>query len=369
MIKSKFIIPVLALSIALATLATGCSSEAPPAPQPPQPPAPAAPAEAPGRPVQPAAPQQPQQPAPAAPAEAPAQPVQPATPQQPQQPAQPAAPQRLVEPKPVFLTATFPLTVLSEDGREIVFEEPPERIVAFDSAVVEMLFAMGEGHRVVATHDFVTYPPEAADIVRVGNAFDMDIESTVALEPDLVYVFFNRFNDDLERAGLKVLYIPTLSDDFTKVADNIRLWGRIVGNPNDAENVALEFEAKLEDIKEALASVGAGPSVFQDVGSYWTPGRGTLIQEVFDLLRLENIAADIEGYAQISPEVIVERDPNIIITSSPDAILAEPALAEVWAVRHEAFYTPSSDALSIPGPRFIDGVEELARWVYPGLFR
>ena len=334
MIKSKFVIPVLALSIALTTLATGCSSEAPSAPQPPQPPAPAAPAEAPTQPIQ-----------------------------------APAAPQRLTEPKPVFLTATFPLTVLSEDGREIVFEEPPERIVAFDSAVVEMLFAMGEGHRVIATHDFVTYPPEADDIVRVGNAFDMDIESTVALEPDLVYVFFDRFNEDLERAGLKVLYIPTLSDDFTKVADNIRLWGRIVGNPNDAENVALEFEAKLGNIEEALASVGAGPSVFQDVGSYWTPGRGTLIQEVFDLLRLENIAADIEGYAQISPEVIVERDPNIIITSSPDTILGEPALADVWAVRHEAFYTPSSDALSIPGPRFIDGVEELARWVYPGLFR
>lgn len=258
---------------------------------------------------------------------------------------------------------------MDNDGNEVVFEEPPKRIVAFDSAVVEMLFAMGEGHRVIATHDFVSYPPEADDITRVGNAFDMDIESTVALEPDLVYVFFDRFVEDLERAGLKVLYIPTLSDDFAKVADNIRMWGLIVGNPKDAEMVALEFEAKLGHIEEALVSVGAGPTVFQDAGSYWTPGSGTLMQEVFNLLRLENIAADIEGYAQISPEVIVERDPHIIITSSPDTLLGEPALAEVWAVKHEAFYTPSSDALSIPGPRFIDGVDELARWVYPGLFR
>ena len=158
----------------------------------------------------------------------------------------------------------FPLTVLSEDGKEIVFEEPPERIVAFDSAVVEMLFAMGEGHRVIATHDFVSYPPETADIARVGNAFDMDLESTVALEPDLVYIFFDRFNEDLYRTGLKVLYIPTLSDDFAKVADNIRMWGRIVGNPNEAEKVAQEFEAKLDYIEEALEPVGAGPTVFQN---------------------------------------------------------------------------------------------------------
>ena len=365
MIKSRFILPIVLLSVALAVLAAGCSSEEPSAPQAPQQPAQPAPAEAPAQQVQ--APAAPQQPIPAAPAQPPAQAVQPPAPQQPARPVQPAARPLPAEPTPI--PAVFPLTVLSEDGKEIVIEEPPERIVAFDSAVVEMLFAMGEGHRVIATHDFVSYPPETSDIARVGNAFDMDIESTVALEPDLVYIFFDRFNEDLERAGLKVLYIPTLSDDFAKVADNIRMWGRIVGNPNDAEKVALEFEAKLDYIEEALEPVGAGPTVFQDAGSYWTPGSGTLMQEVFDLLRLENIAADIEGYAQISPEVIVERDPNVIITSSPDTLLAEPALAEVWAVRNGAFYTPSSDALSIPGPRFIDGVDELARWVYPGLFR
>ncbi len=368
MTKFKSIASILTLTAVLTALAiAGCSSgEAPSAPLLPEQPAPAAPAiSAAPQNIQPTSPEQPVAAPPAAPALQPMEPPSP-SPSQVQTRERPA---RQIPAEPTPAPAVFPLTVQSEDGRDIVFDKPPERIVAFDSAVVEMLFAMGEGHRVVATHDFVSYPPEAADIARVGNAFDMNIEATVALEPDLVYIFFDRFNEDLERAGLKVLYIPTLSDDFTKVADNIRLWGRIVGNPIDAEKVALEFESKLDDIRQALAPVGAGPSVFQDVGSYWTPGQGTLMQEVFDLLRLENIAADIEGYAQISPEVIVERDPNVIITSSPDAIRAEPALAGVWAVRNEVFYTPTSDALSIPGPRFIDGAEELARWVYPGLFR
>ena len=367
MIRVKFVLPIVALAIGLAMAVAGCSGDAPGDPQPPQQPAPAAPAMAAAAPqsVQPSAPAQPAAPAPALAALAP-------VPLSNQTVSQPRMRERTPRPMPAEPTpipAVFPVTVQSGDGREIVFDEPPERIVAFDSSVVEILFAMGEGHRIIATHDFVSYPPETADIPRVGNAFDMDIESTVEIEPDLVYIFFDRFNEDLERAGLKVLYIPTLSDDFTKVSDNIRLWGRIVGNPNDAEKVALEFESKMDRINEVMEPIGAGPTVFQDVGSYWTPGRGTLIQEVFDLLRLENIAADIEGYAQISPEVIVEKDPNIIISSSPDAIMAEPALANVWAVRNKVFYTPSTDALSIPGPRFIDGVEELARWVYPGLFR
>ncbi len=367
MSKIKFFLSMAALSIALAMTVAGCSGDAPGEPQSPQRPEPAAPAVAASasQSVEPAAPAQPAAAAPAASAFAP---VSSSNQSVGQTPTRGRTPRPLpAEPTPI--PAVFPVTALSGDGREIVFDEPPERIVAFDSAVVEILFAMGEGHRIVGTHDFVSYPPEAADIARLGNAFDMDIESTVALEPDLVYIFFERFNEDLERTGLKVLYIPTLSDDFAKVADNVRLWGRIVGNPNAAEKVALEFESKLDRIKEVVEPVGAGPTVFQDVGSYWTPGRETLMQEVFDLLRLENIASDIEGYAQISPEVIVERDPNIIITSSPETIMAEAALADVWAVRHSAFYTPSTDALSIPGPRFIDGVEELARWVYPGLFR
>ena len=57
----------------------------------------------------------------------------------------------------------------------------------------------------------------------------------------------------------------------------------------------------MEAIEDVMEPFGQGLSVFQDVGGFWTPGRGTLVQEVFDLLKLENIASDIEGYAQISP--------------------------------------------------------------------
>ena len=271
-----------------------------------------------------------------------------------------------VEPTPI--PAVFPVTVLAGDEREIRFDSPPERIVAFDSAVVEILFAIGEGDRIVGTHQYVSYPPEAADIARVGDAFNMDIEATVVLEPDLVFVFFDRFVQDLERAGLKVLYIPTLSDDFEKIADSIRTWGDIVGNPDAAEAVASDFEARVAAIRETMEPVGAGPTVFQDVGGFWTPGQGTIMQEVFDLLKLENVAYDIEGYAQISPEVIVERDPTIIFTSDPAVFTDEPAFESVRAVRHGTLLTLSSDALSVQGPRFIAGVEEMARLVYPGVF-
>ena len=263
----------------------------------------------------------------------------------------------------------FPLTVRDSNGREVVIERPPERILAFDSAVVEILFAIGEGDRIVGTHDFVAHPPEADAIPRVGDAFNLNVEAVTALAPDLVYVFFDRFVPDLERAGLKVLYIETLDQDFVKVADTVRLWGQIVAAPAAAEAVAAEFEARVDAIRTTMAQVDAGPAVFYNTGGFWTPGQGTLIQEVFDLLRLENIAADVEGYAQISPEVVVAKNPAVIIAGDPASISGDPALQAVQAVKDGAVYSLTTDALSIASQRFVEGIEELASLIYPDLFQ
>ena len=269
---------------------------------------------------------------------------------------------------PTTEPALFPFVVTGSNGKETVFEEPPERIVAFDSAVVEILFAIGEGHRIVGTHDFVTFPPETADVARVGSAFDMNIEATVALDPDLVFVFSEGDVAALERADLRVLYLESLGSDFRRVSDNIRLWGRIVGNPGAADDAAGEFDNRVDAIEERMEAVEQGQRVFQDEGDLWTPGPDTLVGEVMTLLKLQNIAYDVSSYVQLSPEIVVERDPEIIIASYGDTISNIPAFKDVTAIKEKRVFVPPSDALSIAGPRFVEGVEALAKWVYPEVF-
>ena len=364
--RKRFFISAFALVVAL-TLAAGCGNSA----QPSQPaiPLPAQPAPISASPtgVQSAPASTPLPPAPAQPALA-AAPV----------PTASAAPEgtpvsrarRPVSSTPVAALppVLFPYTVTDGNGNEVTFDKPPERIVAFDSAAVETLFAIGEGQRLVGTHSFVSYPPEVDDVPRVGDAFNMNIEAILALEPDLVFIFFAASLADLERVGLKVLYLGSLNDDFSKVPDNIRMWGRITGNPAAAEAVGADFQARVQLIKDVMAPYSSGPSVFQDEGALWTPGPDTLMGQVFALLKLGNIAHDISGYAQLSPEAIVDRNPQIIIASYGDTISGTPAFKDLLAVRTNRIFVPLSEALSVAGPRFIDGIEELAEWVYPGLF-
>ena len=72
---------------------------------------------------------------------------------------------------------------------------------------------------------------------------------------------------------------------------------------------------RLAAIQEKAASVDQGPRVFHDTGDLWTPGPDTLVGEVYALLKAENIAHDITGYAQLSPQVLLDRDPEVIITA------------------------------------------------------
>ena len=124
--------------------------------------------------------------------------------------------------------AFSPITISDSLNREIQFTNPPERIIAFDSAAVEILFSIGEGKRIVGTHDFVSFPPETASIPKVGDAFNMNLESVIELNPDLVFVFSPTHIQNLEKAGLKVLYIESRQSGLREISKDILMWGEIV---------------------------------------------------------------------------------------------------------------------------------------------
>ncbi|MEE9198490.1 MAG: ABC transporter substrate-binding protein [Dehalococcoidia bacterium] len=268
-------------------------------------------------------------------------------------------------------SSPFPLTLTDSSGSQVTLDEPPERIVAIDSAAVEILFALGEGHRVIGTHDFVSYPPEADQIERVGSAFALDLERIAALEPDLIYIFFDAPLPDLQKLGVPVLYLKS-PDTLEEVAQQMRGWGEIVGKPGAALELVASFQGSIEAVKEKVAGVTEGPRVFHDEApGLWTTGSGSLADEVYTLLKAENTFSDISGYAQVSPEEVVARDPEVIISvhaEGPDSFRSTPAFQNISAVKSDRLFAIEGSLLSVPGPRLVQGVELVAKLLYPDLF-
>ena len=273
-------------------------------------------------------------------------------------------------PLPTATPAPFPLRITDSNGEEVAFQEPPQRIVSYDSPAVEVLFAMGEGHRIIGVHDFVSYPPEAADIDRVGSSFSINLEKIVELEPDLIYTFYGSSVPEFEGLGVKVLYLETPTD-LQGIADQIRMWGSIIDNVGGAEAAAQEFEAGVAAMAARIVSVEQGPRIFHDDSLFYTRGPETLLGKVYALLKAENIAHDISLYGQLSPEEIVARDPEVIITTFPDIpqeFMDNPAFQNVTAVKEGRVYAVNGDLVSVAGPRFVEAIEILAKLIHPDLF-
>ena len=273
-------------------------------------------------------------------------------------------------PTPSPTPSLFPLVITDSNGNDVTFDKPPERIIAYDSGIVEILFPIGEGARIAGTHDFVTYPPETADIPKVGSAFSINTEKIVELEPDLIYTFFPGSLPDLENLGIKVLY-QEQPNDVDEISERIRMWGRLTDNVAGAEKVAKDFEARVKALVDRLASLEEGPRVFHDLSSFFTAGHDTLVGRIYTLLKAQNIAHDISGFPQLSQEVIVERDPQVVIVTFPDTLQVykdNPALQNISAVRDGRVHAVEGDLISVAGPRTVDGIELLAKLLYPDVF-
>ena len=275
---------------------------------------------------------------------------------------------KLIETQQELYQVKYPIAIMSSDNEIVTFASPPKRIITFDSSSVEILFDIGESEKVVATHAFATHPKPVAYIPKVGDAFNLDLEAIIALEPDLVFVFYESNVEPLRNIGLKVLYIETLDHDFEKTTELMEMWGRITNNMPGAAKSIKTFNENIESIRQKVDSVTEGPRIFQDVGGLWTPGKNTLVNEVFNLLKTDNIAKEIDGYAQISPEIVVEKNPEIILTPNPQVFLDNQAYKNISAVKNRKVYSLKSNSLSVPGPRFPNGIREIAALIYPERF-
>ena len=284
---------------------------------------------------------------------------------------QAATPTPTTAPTPTTVPSIFPLSLTDGHGNGLTLVEAPERSVAIDSAAVEGLFLLGEGNRVVGTHDFVSFPPEADGVPRIGSAFSLDFERIAALEPDLVLIFFDQFVPELEGLGVQVLFLPS-PGDLDGVAQGIRTLGQIVDYPEEGEKLAKEFEDAVQAARQAVAGARKPLRVYYDASpGWWTAGRGSLPDEIFTLLGARNIFDDIDGFQQVSVEEIVARDPQVAISvfaEGPGLIRSEPALADIAAVRDDRLTLVDGDLLSITGPRLAQGIDEIGKALYPELF-
>ena len=271
--------------------------------------------------------------------------------------------------------AAFPVTVTDSNGKQITFQSSPEVIVALAPSFVEVLFAIGAGDALVAVDQNTDFPPEAASLTKVSG-FEPSLEGIAAMEPDLVIIFFDPggLEEALERLGIPVLFLKTPAS-IQGVFDQIELLGSATGHLDEAEGLIADMQASIDAITEQLADVQEGPSFFHELDpTLFTTCPGEFIHDMYETLKARNVATEPGLPCQLSEEFVIDADPEVIILAdefageSPDTVKARPGWESVSAIQNDRIHIVAPGIISRPGPRLVEGLETLARLLYPERF-
>lgn len=271
----------------------------------------------------------------------------------------------------------FPLTLVDDGGRSVQIGAPPRRIVAFAPSITEILFSIGAGSRVVATDSFSDFPAAAQKLPKLGGTVDANYERLVALDPDLVLTVSGQHVEKMEDLGLTVFVVQP--ETFEDVFAAIETIGRVTGAVEGAQRTVAAMRRRVAAVRRALAGLPdeRRPRVFYEVwyDPIFTVGPGAFIHDVIEEAGGRNVFRDAgTAWPSVGLEAVVARDPEVIITPFPESHEQLSAgkragWERVSAVRAGRIMLIDQNLISRPGPRLVDALEQIARYLHPDRVR
>ena len=276
-------------------------------------------------------------------------------------------------------------------GQRIELDKPAERIVCLLESALTGLYMLGAESRLVGISTNIyqesVFAYYAAMDERIrertlptpGNWDFVNIESVVALQPDLVIIRTAQEESiaALEEKGIPVfgVYIERFADIHREIA--------ALGELTDTEERAAELLAIAQEELDAVqrkTALGAGeakPRVYfmWDQGPLETAGRNSTVQDLLDLAGGTNVAGGSElEHLVVNLENVLVWNPELIVMWCNDRLDAED-IGELSGWRSLAAVR-NGRVRELPDPfscdfwtlKYIFTVDLVARWCHPDRF-
>ena len=260
------------------------------------------------------------------------------------------------------------LDVVDDLGNRVTLESPAMRIVSLAPHLTEILFELDVGDNVIATVSYADFPEEAKLIPRVGDAFSVNVEQLVAMQPDIIFAWetggVNKSLRRLEDLGFTIFRNEAPS--LLQIANTVQKIAALVGKADTGQRLAdqyrarlaqlAQFSAKNESVKEDSIRV-----FFQisDQDLYTVSGQHLIGQAInlcggvnlFDSVPISVPLANLESVLRGQPDII-------FITRLPESPVS------TWEGRWSKLignnlrvYPIDPNLISRPSTRMLDGVE------------
>lgn len=282
----------------------------------------------------------------------------------------------------VSTAAEFPLELPRSDGGTTNLDQAAVRIVSLSPAATEIIYALGVEGAIVGVSADSDYPQAAAAFATKLDPAQATVQAVTALNPDLVIVGgdVNGIIAGFDQANIPVFY--QADDGIKSVSDVlglIILLGRVTGKSAEATTLVTDLGSRIKVVEDAVqgASASGGERIYHEVDpTLFTTSDDSLTGDLYRTLRVRNIAADGGGSArpQLNAATIIASNPSAIVLADGEAgvtaaaVAARPGWSVIEAVVNDRVFTIDGTIVSRPGPRIVEALEQLGKFIYPDRF-
>lgn len=271
--------------------------------------------------------------------------------------------------------APRPTRYVTDDlGRTVAVPVRITRVVSTAPSVTENVFAAGAGDRLVGVTTFCDFPEQAKSIEKIGDTMTPNMETIVALKPDVVLVStasqIESFSKTLAANGIAV-YVsnPATLDE---VFEGLKRLGELFGTQEQVAELLPELQGRVASVREKVKDAPR-LRVFVQISRepLFTVGRDSFVNSLVDSAGGESITRDVPtAYPKLSKERAAALQPEVIILSeSEDNEMPNEVFRNSPALRTGRIYKVNADLIARPGPRLVEAIEQTAMALHPDKFR
>lgn len=259
---------------------------------------------------------------------------------------------------------------------------PAERIVSVGGSVTEIVYALGEGHRLVARDSTSSYPPEATALPNVGYARALSPEGVLSVAPDLIIASSGagplETLEVLKQANVAYTEVPEIYS-AKGVIRKIETVAAALGADQKAHALLADIAPALE-AAQARAQERSGDAPVRVLfilsaqgGRIMASGHGTAADGIIRMAGGINAVDSFEGYKPMTNEAVSATAPDVILTMDQggdhgvamEQLASLPALIPTPAAQNGRLVRMDGLSLLGFGPRTADTIDSLSRAFYP----
>ena len=248
----------------------------------------------------------------------------------------------------------------------------PSRVVCLSDEAAELIYLLGEQHRIVGVSGFSTRPPEVRQKPRVSTFRDANFDAIAKLEPDLIITYSDvqaEITREASRRGLTVLNCNQRS--IAEIFDTMRMISRILGKETEGDELIASYENGLARVAAAACAFEHRPRVFFEEWNNPLISGIEWVEELVEIAGGEPIYPELRKCRKAQDRVVkwdsvVERNPDVIFASwcgmkaDIEEIMSRPRANEITAIRLGQIYEIPSSLILQPGPAAMtEGVVQL----------